>query len=71
MTKKLLNPLKLRTLPIFVHVMAVARSSSGSLVIRYVFPVLWMTSLAKVARRRPHLKRSAHAALGLATNGTQ
>ena len=30
---------------IFVHVtyMAVARSSSGGVVIRYVLPVLWMT----------------------------
>ena len=50
MTKKLLNPLKLRTLTIFVHVMAVARSSSGSLVIRYVFPVLWMTSCLLISQ---------------------
>jgi len=28
----------------FVYMMAVARSSSGGVVIRYVLPVLWMTS---------------------------
>jgi len=32
------------TTKFFVHVMAVARYSSGGVVIRYVFPVLWMTS---------------------------
>ena len=34
--------------------MAVARPPSGGVVIRFVglLPVLWMTSLAKVARRR-------------------
>ena len=29
---------------IFVHAMAMARSSSGGVVLRYVLPVLWMTS---------------------------
>jgi len=34
--------------------MAVARSSSGGVVISYVLPVFWMTIFAKVAlRRRP------------------
>ena len=41
------SPNLLRMLP-----MAVARSSSGGVVIRYVLPVLWMLSQAKVARRR-------------------
>ena len=53
--------------------MAVARSFSGGVVMRYVLPVLWVTSylhirLLDVAAQ---LKRTAHAALGLAINCTQ
>jgi len=50
--------------------MAVARSSSGGVVIRYVLPVLFAhkSRLLDVAAQ---LKRSAHAALGLAVNCAQ
>jgi len=51
--------------------MAVARASFGGVVIRYVLPVLCLTSQAKVVRRRRPAKRSAHAALGLAINCAQ
>jgi len=54
--------------------MAVARSSFGSVVMRYVLPVLWMTSCLLISQGcltlPPELKRSAHAALGLAINCT-
>ena len=58
------------TRPIFTEFvcmlpMAVARSSSGSVVICYAFPVLRLRLLAA------QLKRSAHAALGLAINCAQ
>jgi len=43
---------------------AMARSSSGGVVIRYVLPVLRMTSYLLISRR-PAEERSAHAALGL------
>ena len=49
--------------------MAVARSSSGGVVIRYVFPVLWTTSFAHKPRLldvAAQLKRTARATLGLA-----
>ena len=50
--------------------MAVARSFSGGVMIRYVLPVLWMTSHLLISQLlldvAAHLlKRSAHAALGL------
>ena len=45
--------------------MAVARSSSGGVVIRYVLPVLWTTSYLLISQGC-QLKRSAYAALGLA-----
>ena len=52
--------------------MAVARSSSGGVVIRYVFRVLWTTPYLLIKPRlldvAAQLKRSAHAALGLAIN---
>jgi len=68
------SELQVRSLPIFVH-MAVAWSSSGGLVIRYVLSVLWMTSyLLKnqgCSTLAAQLKRSAHAALGLAINCAQ
>jgi len=47
--------------------MVVARPSVGGVVIRYVHPVFWMTLLDVAAQ----LKRSAHAALGLAINCAQ
>jgi len=64
----------LRTSPIFIKFscmlpMAVARSSSGGVVICCVLPVLWMTSFAHKPRLldvAAQLKCSAHAALGLA-----
>ena len=43
----------------------------GGVVIRYVFPVLWMTSYLRMHDVAAELKRSAHAALGLAVNGAQ
>jgi len=49
--------------------MAVARSSSDSVVICYVLPVLWMTlicSKAKVARRRHPAEAQCTRSLGLA-----
>jgi len=64
-----LSPNVLCMLPI-----AIAQSFSGSILIRYVLPVLWMTSyflgprLLDVAAQ---LKRSAHTALGLAVNCAQ
>jgi len=54
--------------------MAVARFSSGGVVIRYVLPVLWMTIFAHEPRLldvAAQLKRSAHIALGLAINCAQ
>jgi len=54
--------------------MAIAQSFSGSILICYVLPVLWMMSyflgprLLDVAAQ---LKRSAHTALGLAVNCAQ
>ena len=62
----------LRVLP-----MAVARSSSGGVMLLYVLPVLWMTFIfahkPRLARRRrpAQLKRSAHAVFGLAINCAQ
>jgi len=53
----------LRVLP-----MAVARSSSGGVVIRYVLPVLWMTSylrICQVARRRCADEAQCTRSLGL------
>jgi len=54
----------------------VARSSYGGVVIRYVLPVLWMMSYLLTSQPRlldvaAELKRSAHAALGLAMNCAQ
>ena len=64
------SPNFLRVLP-----MAMARSSSGSVVICYVLPVLWMTSYLLIGQGSltspPKLKRSALAALGLAINCAQ
>jgi len=62
--------------PIFIILpMAVARSSSGGVVISYVLPVLWMTLLYAHKPRlldvAAQLKRSAHAAFGLAINCAQ
>jgi len=56
--------------------MAVARSSSGGVVIRYVLPILWMTSYLLISQLRlldvaAQLLRSAHAALGLAISCAQ
>jgi len=54
--------------------MAVAMFSSGGVVIRCVHPVLWVTSFAHQPRLldvAAQMKRSAHAALGLATNCAQ
>jgi len=56
---------------IFLHITYfAARSFSGGVVIRYVLPVLKMTSyllISQGCRTSPaQLKRSAHAALGLA-----
>ena len=57
--------------------MAVARSSSGGVVIHYVLPVLWMTSYLLISQGcsmlhvTAQLKRSAHAVLGLAVNCVQ
>jgi len=68
--------LHVRSSPNCLHMlpMAVARSSSGSVVMRYVLPVLWMTSCLLISQGcltlPPQLKRSAHAALGLAINCT-
>ena len=42
---------------LFVLPMAVAQSSSGGVVIRYVFPVLWMTSFIKPEIRNISLRR--------------
>ena len=57
---------------------AVARPCSGGVVVRHVFMVLWMTSCLLGVARKPRLldvaaqlKRSAHAALGLAVNCAQ
>jgi len=55
--------------------MAVARSSSDGVLIRYVLPVLRMTSCLPIKLRlldvAVQLKRNAHAALGLAINCAQ
>ena len=54
--------------------MAVARSSSGGVMACYVLLVLWMTSIAHKPRLLDvavQLKRSAHAAFGLAKNCAQ
>ena len=68
------------TRPIFIEffehlAVAVALSSSGGVVIGYVLLVLWMTSYLLVSQgcsmSPPQLKRSAHAALGLAINCAQ
>jgi len=59
---------------LFMLPMAVARFSSGGVVIRYVLPVLWMTIFAHEPRLldvAAQLKRSAHIALGLAINCAQ
>ena len=53
--------------------MAVARSSSGGVVTRYVLPVLGLWTASYLLKPRlldvaAQLNRSAHAALGLATN---
>ena len=53
--------------------MAISASSDG-VVIRYVFPVSWMTSYLLISQSldvAAQLKRSAHAALGLAINCAQ
>jgi len=52
------------------------RSSSGVVLIRYVLPVLWMTSYFLISQGcsldvAAQLKRSAHAALGLAIKCAQ
>ena len=63
------SELHIRSLPTFfclLHV-AVARSSSGGVVIRCVLPVLWMTSYLLDVAAQP--RRSSHAASGLAVNG--
>jgi len=64
------SPNVLCTLP-----MAVAPSYSGGVVMRYVLPVLWMTSYLLISQGcsnvAAQLKRSAHAALGLAINCAQ
>ena len=44
---------------------AVARSSSCGVVICYVLPLLWMTSSAKVARRRRPAEAQCTRSLGL------
>jgi len=54
--------------------MDVARSSSGGAAIRYVLPVLWMTSYLRISQGSPTWpsswwKHSPHAALGLDING--
>jgi len=58
----------LRMLP-----MAVARFPYGGVVIRRVLPVLWMTSYLHISQSlldvAAQLRRSSHAALGLAING--
>ena len=68
------------TRPIFAKFLtrvtyAMARSSSGSVVICYVLPVLWTTSYLLIGQGSltspPKLKRSALAALGLAINCAQ
>jgi len=58
--------------------MTVVRSFSGGVVIRCLFPVLRMTSYLLISQHKPglldvaaQLKRSAHAALGLAINCAQ
>jgi len=60
---------------LFMLPMAVPRSSSGGVVIRYVLPVLWMTSYLLISQGcstfAAQLKRSAHAALCLAINCAQ
>jgi len=70
------SELNVRSSPIFLFLlsMAAARSSSGGVLICCVLPVLCMTSCA----HKPwfldvvaQLKRSAHAALGLAINCVQ
>ena len=45
--------------------MAVARSSSSGVVIRYILPVLWITLSAKVARRRRPAEAQYTRSLGL------
>jgi len=69
------SPLHVQSLPNFLSMLplAVAQSCSGGVVIRYVLPVLWVMfahkpSLLDVAAQ---LKRSAHAALGLAIECAQ
>jgi len=62
--------------PIFLCMlpMAVARSFSGGVVIRYVLPVLWMTSYLNISHGlnvAVQLKCIEHAALGLAINCAQ
>ena len=53
--------------------MAVARFPYGGVVIRRVLPVLWMTSYLHISQSlldvAAQLRRSSHAALGLAING--
>jgi len=55
--------------------MVVARSSCGGALISYVLPVLWMTSYLLISQDcfdvAAQLKRSAHAALGLAIKCAQ
>ena len=55
--------------------MAVARSSSGGAVIRYVLPVfvddVMFTHKPRLLGVAAQMKRSAHAALGLVTNCAQ
>jgi len=57
---------------------AVAQSSSSGLLIRYALPVLWIFIDDVIFAHKPRLldvaaqlKRSAHAALGLAVNHAQ
>ena len=66
------------TCPIFTILcmlpMAVARSSSGGVAIRYVLPVLWMTSYLRISQGSSTWppgwpKHNPHAAFDLAING--
>ena len=64
------SELNVRSSPIFLCMlpMAVARSFSGGVVIRYVLPVLWMTSYLRITlgcSTSPSNWSAAHSSLGL------
>jgi len=62
------SELHVRSSSSFLCMLSVARSSSGSVVIRYVLPILWMTScllISQVARRRRPAEAQCTRSLGL------